>query len=76
MGPFSVTLRMLLLSMFINHIPPSNIFNFVFQKLFVHDFNKDRYCNATLGFLAEPFEVVLKIMTVAELFIVMITSPG
>ena len=30
-------------SMFINHscTPPSDIFNFVFQKLFVHDFNKE-----------------------------------
>ena len=46
---------MLLLPMFISHTPPSNVFNFVFQKVLVHDFNKEGKCNATLGFLAEQF---------------------
>ena len=39
--PFLRDWEMLLLSMFISHILPSYVFNFVFQKLFVHDFNKE-----------------------------------
>ena len=60
---------MLLLSMFISHIPPSNVFNFVFQKLFVQE-----RVNAML--LRSNIDVVLKIMIIAELFIVMTTATG
>ena len=40
---FSETEKCYCFSMFINHtcMPPSNVFNFVFQKLFVHNFNNE-----------------------------------
>ena len=46
--------------MLINHMPPSNVLNIVFQKLFVHDFNKEGQCIASLGFLAKQFRGVIE----------------
>ena len=64
---------MLLLSMFISHIPPSNVFHFVFQKLFVFTISIKRF-NAMP--LRSNTDVLLKIMKTAELFIVMTTATG
>ena len=55
---FSETEKCYCLSMFITHtcMPPSDVFNFVFHKLFVHDFNEEGKCNASLGFLHKQFQ--------------------
>ena len=60
--------------MFINHMPPSNVVIFVFQRLFVHDFlggGGGVDAMPLWDFCAGDFEVALGIMVMAELFIVM-----
>ena len=68
---------MSLLSMFINHIPPSYVFNSVlFQRLLSTILIKSVNAMPLWDFLQSHFEVVFKIMTIGELFIVVTTSPG
>ena len=75
-GPSLRDWEMLLLSTFINHIPPSYIFSVLFQRLFVYDSINSVNVMPFWDFLQSHFEVVLKIMTIAELFIVMTASLG
>ena len=77
---------MLLLSMFISHIPPPNVSSFVFQKLVDYLMFRPSYFKSSLSTISikrvnamplrSNIDVVLKIMTIAELFIVMTTATG
>ena len=64
---------MLFLSMFISHIPSSNVLNVVFQKPLSTVSIKSVNAMPLWDFLPSNFEVVSKIMTIAELFIAMTT---
>ena len=67
---------MLLLSMFINHIPPSYVSVSYFKGSLSAISINSVYAMPLWDFLQSHFEVVLKIMTIAELFIIMTASLG
>ena len=67
---------MLLLSMFINHIPPSMFSTSYFKSSLSAISIKSVNAIPLWDFLPSNFEVVLTKMTIVELFIVMTTSPG